>query len=1032
MLVIASAAVGQSPTATINGLVLDPSGAVVSGAEIIVVNEATRVQYAAKTSGDGIYVVTNLPPGTYRLQVSKIGFKTLVKPDIVLNVQDAVAINFTLPVGAASETVTVEGGAPLVNTQSGSVSTVIDHNLVESLPLNGRSFNTLLQLTPGVVVAPEPVSGTGQFSIAGQRPSSNNFLVDGVSANFGVAPTQGQGTSGTGSAQAFSVLGGTSSLVSVEALQEFRVETSSFAPEFGRAPGGQVILTTRSGANDFHGTLYEYFRNNVLDANDWFAKEAGKPRAAERHNDFGGSLGGPIQKDKTFFFLSYEGARLRQPATLVAQVPSEAARMMAGSSPVAPFIDAYPEPDNKTVTPGVFTETFTGSFSNPATLDAGSVRIDHTFASGASIFARYNEAPSEAVVRNNSLNFLQTTEVDTRTVTLGSTMGFGARTTDTFRANYSFQKAGLASQLDSFGGAVPPSLGVLAPGLPNPSGALLAFDAFDAGFYLTGPDARNSVTQLNFADDLMLVRGTHQLKFGGDYRGIYFDFRPPQVSLSYLALSVSELLSSGQAFEVLGQIARPSYFFAPATSLYAQDTWKVAPRVSLNYGLRWELSRAPSARGGTILASWTNVNNPAALSLAPAGTELWRTTYGNFAPRAGVAWSLTPAGDLVLRGGAGVFYDLASDTVGELAASFPNSVGQPSFFASLPLADATPFLPSSFSLAPPFPNPSNGFDPRLKLPRSYQWNVALEKSIGGQQAVSLSYVGQAGRDLLRQQGISQPNANFAGAFVLTGNGARSNYNALELQYRRPVSTTLQLLLNYTWSHSLDNASNDIVEALSNTVVSAAADYASSDFDVRHSLSSALTWTVPAATKRGWLKDITEHWSLYSIIVVRTGFPFNAVAPAAAIAGANPRPDLVRGEPFFLTGSACSNSAQFAPVLNGGPCPGGKGLNPAAFVAAPMGEQGSEGRNDIPGFGLTQVDFSVNRKFRISDRFNLQFRADAFNLLNHPNFTNPAGAIGFGPANLLSAAMLNYGLGGLNPLFQEGGPRSLQLSLKLSF
>jgi hypothetical protein len=295
----------QSPNGTISGLVIDPTGAVIVGAEVIIKNDATGLVYTTKTNNEGIYVLPNLPPGQYRLQVSRIGFKTLIKPDINLSVQDALAINFTLPVGAMSETVTVPGGASLVNTQSGSVSTVVDRNFVESLPLNGRSFNTLLQLTPGVVIAPEPVSGTGQFSVAGQRASSNNFLVDGVSANFGVAPTQGQGTSGTGSAQAFSVLGGTSSLVSVEALQEFRVETSSFAPEFGRAPGGQVILNTRSGTNEFHGALYEYFRNDVLDANDWFANEAGKPRAAERHNDFGGYLGGPIQKDHTFFFVSY-------------------------------------------------------------------------------------------------------------------------------------------------------------------------------------------------------------------------------------------------------------------------------------------------------------------------------------------------------------------------------------------------------------------------------------------------------------------------------------------------------------------------------------------------------------------------------------------------------------------------------------------------------------------------------------------------------------------------------------------------------
>ena len=259
----------------------------------------------------------------------------------------------------------------------------------------------------------------------------------------------------------------------------------------------------------------------------------------------------------------------------------------------------------------------------------------------------------------------------------------------------------------------------------------------------------------------------------------------------------------------------------------------------LTYGVRWELSPAPEGLGSTTLASWLNVNNPSAITLAPAGTSLWHTTYGNFAPRLGIAYSLDQAGSMVLRAGAGVFYDLGVGASANLATDFPNdAVGGPYFFQPIPVPNISSFVPT-ISAMPPYPSGYvDGFDPNLKLPRSYQWNVALEKSFGGHQAISATYVGQAGRDLLRQEALYQPNANFQGAFELTGNSARSNYNAFQLQYRRPLASRVQALLNYTYSHSLDNASNDVIAGLSNTVISAANDYASSDFDVRHSFSGA--------------------------------------------------------------------------------------------------------------------------------------------------------------------------------------------------
>jgi hypothetical protein len=596
-------------------------------------------------------------------------------------------------------------------------------------------------------------------------------------------------------------------------------------------------------------------------------------------------------------------------------------------------------------------------------------------------------------------------------------MALSSTMANSLRGNYSLQTSALVTRLDSFGGAVPPPLTVLAPKLAGAESADIDFATFDTSFYSTGPQAGNRSTQLDFGDDFLLSRGRHQLKFGADYRAIYLGLKPSPI-LEYLATSVPHLLSTAQADLIFGFNAKPSKFLFQATSLYAQDTWKVTTRLTLTYGLRWELNPAPSGRNGTTLAAWANVNDPAEISLAPAGSPLWGTTYTNVAPRVGVAYSLTPKGDFVLRGGWGIFYDLGTSTAGFLGSTFPNSAFSISSPVSLPLTDATPFLPV-LSALPPYPDETAGFTPNLKLPRSFQWNVALEKAFLGRQAVSLTYVGQAGRNLLRLEGIRKPNMTFAGDFLLTVNNARSNYNALQLQYRRPFAGRLQALLNYTWSHSLDNASGDTIPAatISNGVISAANDYASSNFDVRNSFSGALSYAIPAASKQRAALLLTRDWSVEAVVVARSGFPFNAFVPVPIISGVFPRPNLVTGQPIWIPNPAAG---------------GGKSLNPAAFTPPPAGQQGTEGRNDIPGFGLTEVDLGLRRKFPITERLTLLFRTDAFNVFNHPNFTNPSGQVRSGPNPLQSQFMLNKGLGGLGPLFQGGGPRSLQLSLKLSF
>src|SRR5215510_6436664 len=326
----------QSTNASVTGRITDPSNAVIVDARVVAITSGTDVRYENRTNSSGQYFLANLPPGTYRIEIEKTGFKRLIKPDVVLHVQDALEINLEMAIGSLSDSLTIEAGAPLVNTESATVSTIVNRTFVENLPLNGRSFQTLIMLTPGVVVSPATLLDQGQFSVNGQRADANYLSVDGVSANFGVTGFFPLIQSGGGALPALSPSGGTNSLVSVDAMQEFRVQTSSFAPEFGRTPGGQLSVVTRSGGNSFHGTLFEYFRNGVLDAADWFANLNHLAKPQEHQNDFGGVFGGPVFKDKTFFFFSYEGLRLRQPFTQQSVVPDAAPRLSAPAT-MQPF-----------------------------------------------------------------------------------------------------------------------------------------------------------------------------------------------------------------------------------------------------------------------------------------------------------------------------------------------------------------------------------------------------------------------------------------------------------------------------------------------------------------------------------------------------------------------------------------------------------------------------------------------------------------------------------------------------------------------
>ena len=473
---LSSFAFSQSTNATISGGVTDPSGSFILDADVRIANDSTGIVYSARTNSSGMYVVPILPPGHYHVQISKPGFKTVIKADVILNVQSAIALNFVLPVGATSESVTVDAASSSINTSDGSVSTVVDRKFVANIPLNGRSFQDLISMTPGVVTQ-SPQSGgrsggsvqlEGDFSVNGQRTESNYYTIDGISGNVGAGYPNGYGQAGTtGSISASTALGTTQSLISVDALQEFRVSSSSYSAQYGRAPGGQFSFSSRAGTNALRGTIFEYLRNDLFDANDWFNNHNGVQRPALRQNDFGGTAGGPILiprlydgRSKTFFFISYEGLRLVQPTNATTQyVPSLAVRSAAPPAMQA-LLDALPIPTGPEITlaSGSLSglSTFVKAYSLPSHIDSTSVRIDQHVLNGTNLFFRYSYAPSGTSTR--ALSSLAQLQENTETYTAGLDAALSKQISNSLRAGFSVSRAQQQVSLDSFGGAAPVDL----------------------------------------------------------------------------------------------------------------------------------------------------------------------------------------------------------------------------------------------------------------------------------------------------------------------------------------------------------------------------------------------------------------------------------------------------------------------------------------------------------------------------------------------------------------------------------------------
>jgi hypothetical protein len=818
-------------------------------------------------------------------------------------------------------------------------------------------------------------------------------------------------------------------------------------------------------------------RNDYFAANDWFNNYLNVKEPTLRQNDFGGTLGGPLSiphvyngKDKTFFFVSYEGLRASAPqaATLTSFVPDLCLRGVASACPsdgsvtpaapvLQPVMKAFPLP-----TPGTGQDfggfaPFFGSWSNPNSLDSGSVRFDHIVKDRARLFFRFSETGSSSQDRSTgsfSPTTAQLTETTTRTYTGGSSILFSNRLSNDLRLNYSTNQTPTIDVISPFAGSSPVDLAQLS-GLP-PGGSASVVLCCNGVDILFQQAVTGGQRQWNLADTSTLSLGRHQFKFGADYRRLTPTFLRPSTAISYNYFSAPQDLATNISDITSVQAEGPAYPLYQNFSAFGLDEWKVTSRLSLSIGLRWEVNPPPGVTQGLKPYTAVGVSDLNTTYAAPQGTPLYRTAWFNFAPRLGAAYVIhgTTGWETVLRAGGGVFFDTGNqnDSAGFFSVGFnsSNNLSGNSFPINAPSFVLPTDQPCQNTAANPNQCPKyslTAFYPHLQLPYTWQWNASVEQALGKAQALSVMFVGSHASRLIQHEGVDVPSQNLSlNGLELMRNGLTSDYESLQAQFTRRLSGGLTSMASYTFSHCIDYGSFNF---------GGIAQRGNCDFDVRHNFSAALSYDLPNVGHNGLIGALADHWGIDNRFTARTSFPIDLNGNNRHLPNGQSYDqglDIVPGVPVYLYGADCaqqlgSNSLTTPELLPGHACPGGKALNPNAFenVQCPATNQfciGNAPRYFARLFGAWQMDLAVRREFPVYENLKLQFRAEAFNVFNHPNFGavdgycfgNPGAPPCFGLTGRFGTAesSLANSLGILNPLYQMGGPRSMQFALKLIF